>query len=104
MCVTAIDLAPTTGSTPHIVRLTRTTGDFVITLDDDLQQPPDEIARLIEKAGEGHDLVCGRSAVRLEAVRELDDRAARPVALPQTGGLRLHQLSPDAARRRGAAV
>ena len=61
MCVTAIDLASNYGQhAATLCGLTRTTGDFVITLDDDLQQPPDEIARLIDKAGEGHDLVCGR--------------------------------------------
>lgn len=34
--------------------------DFVITIDDDLQNPPEEIIRLIEKAHEGYDFVCGR--------------------------------------------
>jgi len=36
------------------------TGERVITLDDDLQNPPAEIGRLIEKADEGHDVVFGR--------------------------------------------
>lgn len=35
-------------------------GDCVITLDDDLQNPPEEMAHLIQKASEGHDLVFGR--------------------------------------------
>jgi len=35
-------------------------GDWVVTLDDDMQNPPEEIAHLIEKAAEGHDLVIGR--------------------------------------------
>jgi glycosyltransferase involved in cell wall biosynthesis len=35
-------------------------GEFVITLDDDLQNPPEEIIHLINKAEEGHDLVFGR--------------------------------------------
>jgi len=35
-------------------------GEWVVTLDDDGQNPPEEIARLIEKAAEGHDLVIGR--------------------------------------------
>ena len=34
--------------------------DVTVTLDDDLQNPPEEIAHLIEKAAEGFDLVCGR--------------------------------------------
>lgn len=32
-------------------------GDYLITLDDDLQNPPEEISRLINKIHEGHDLV-----------------------------------------------
>jgi glycosyltransferase involved in cell wall biosynthesis len=40
--------------------LQKSSGDYVITLDDDLQNPPEEIIHLIEKASEGHDLVFGR--------------------------------------------
>ena len=36
------------------------TGDYVITMDDDLQNPPEEIRKLIDKAAEGYDLVIGR--------------------------------------------
>jgi polyisoprenyl-phosphate glycosyltransferase len=32
-------------------------GDFIITMDDDLQNPPSEIPKLIEKINEGYDLV-----------------------------------------------
>ncbi|MBI5136218.1 MAG: glycosyltransferase family 2 protein [Nitrospirae bacterium] len=35
-------------------------GDWVVTMDDDMQNPPEEIAHLIDKAAEGHDLVIGR--------------------------------------------
>lgn len=35
-------------------------GDYVITIDDDLQNPPEEIIHLIDKAKEGYDLVIGR--------------------------------------------
>lgn len=35
-------------------------GDWVVTMDDDMQNPPEEIDHLIEKAAEGHDLVIGR--------------------------------------------
>ncbi len=35
-------------------------GDYVITMDDDMQNPPEEIKKLIEKAAEGYDLVVGR--------------------------------------------
>jgi glycosyltransferase involved in cell wall biosynthesis len=59
--VTAISLAANRGQhTATLCGIAHATGAFVVTLDDDLQQPPAEIARLIEKAEEGHDLVCGR--------------------------------------------
>ena len=35
-------------------------GEYIITLDDDLQNPPEEIHKLIAKSEEGHDLVIGR--------------------------------------------
>lgn len=40
--------------------LQRSSGDYVITMDDDLQNPPEEIVHLVTKAQEGHDLVFGR--------------------------------------------
>ncbi len=38
----------------------RATGDYVITMDDDLQNPPEEIIHLIEKAMTGPDVVFGQ--------------------------------------------
>ena len=35
------------------------TGDIAITMDDDLQHPPEEIPKLLEKLAEGYDLVIG---------------------------------------------
>jgi glycosyltransferase involved in cell wall biosynthesis len=35
-------------------------GEYVVTLDDDLQNPPEEIGRLIAQAEAGHDVVFGR--------------------------------------------
>lgn len=35
-------------------------GDWVVTMDDDLQNPPEEILHLIDGANRGHDVVCGR--------------------------------------------
>lgn len=40
--------------------LKKSTGHFVITLDDDLQNPPEEIIHLIKKSLEGHDVVFGQ--------------------------------------------
>ena len=35
-------------------------GDFIITMDDDLQNPPEEIPKLIKKIQEGYDLIYGK--------------------------------------------
>lgn len=40
--------------------LRRATGDWLVTLDDDLQNPPEEIGALIAVAARGHDVVFGR--------------------------------------------
>jgi glycosyltransferase involved in cell wall biosynthesis len=36
------------------------TGDYVITMDDDLQNPPDQIGKLVDEAMKGRDVVFGR--------------------------------------------
>jgi len=58
--VVAIDLLRNYGQ--HVANLcgfSHATGDYVITMDDDLQNPPEEIKKLIDKAAEGYDLVIG---------------------------------------------
>lgn len=35
-------------------------GEYVITMDDDLQQPPEEIPKILSKLGEGFDVVIGK--------------------------------------------
>jgi glycosyltransferase involved in cell wall biosynthesis len=47
--------------------LQHSTGDYVITMDDDLQNPPQEIVHLIEKSKKGHDLVFGQFRVKQHA-------------------------------------
>jgi len=44
----------------NLAGLRASTGDYVITMDDDLQNPPDQIRLLIDKALEGHDVVFGQ--------------------------------------------
>ncbi len=59
--VVAIDLLRNYGQhTAVLAGLRASTGDYVITMDDDLQNPPEEIAHLVEKAVDGYDLVIGR--------------------------------------------
>ena len=43
-------------------------GDYIITMDDDLQNPPDQIVSLIGKIEEGHDAVFGKFMVKQHGV------------------------------------
>jgi|AGTN01.2.fsa_nt_gi Glycosyltransferases involved in cell wall biogenesis len=59
--VVAINLVKNYGQHPALFcGLVQSRGKFVVTLDDDLQNPPEEIVHLIEKGEEGYDLVCGK--------------------------------------------
>lgn len=61
--ITAIDLLHNSGQhAANMCGFRNSTGEWVITMDDDLQNPPEEIAKLYAKAKEGHDLVMGRFA------------------------------------------
>lgn len=44
----------------NLCGLRETKGEYVITMDDDLQNPPEEVAKLIDTVVEGYDLVMGR--------------------------------------------
>lgn len=44
----------------NLAGMRESTGDYVITMDDDLQNPPDQALLLIEEAMRGHDVVFGR--------------------------------------------
>lgn len=61
-CVVAIDLLKNYGQhTAIYVGFHHTSGDFVITMDDDLQNPPSEIVHLVNKTLEGdYDVVFGK--------------------------------------------
>ncbi len=59
--VIAIDLLRNSGQhSANYCGFQHSTGDYVVTMDDDLQNPPEEIQHLIDKAAEGHDLVMGQ--------------------------------------------
>ncbi len=47
----------------------RARGEVVVTLDGDLQNPPEEIPRLLEKIQEGYDVVCGQRLSRQDPLR-----------------------------------
>jgi glycosyltransferase involved in cell wall biosynthesis len=66
-------------------------GDFIITLDGDLQHDPADIPRFIEKLEEGYDIVCGCRTRRSEGswLRRLSTGCANWV-LGQLTGIRIH--------------
>ena len=59
--VVALDLLKNYGQHyANLAGLTQSTGDYVITMDDDLQNPPDQALVLIHKAMAGHEVVFGQ--------------------------------------------
>jgi glycosyltransferase involved in cell wall biosynthesis len=59
--VIALDLLRNYGQhNANLAGLREATGDYVITMDDDLQNPPDQALVLIEEAMRGHDVVFGK--------------------------------------------
>ena len=59
--VTAINLLHNYGQhNANLCGFQQSRGDYIVTMDDDLQNPPEEIINLINKAEEGNDLVIGR--------------------------------------------
>ncbi|MBX9692757.1 MAG: glycosyltransferase family 2 protein, partial [Cyanobacteria bacterium] len=59
--ITAIDLVRNAGQHAALIcGIQNSDADYYITLDDDLQNPPEEIVNLVEKALDGYDFVCGR--------------------------------------------
>ena len=59
--IVAVDLLKNYGQhNANLCGFREAKGGFIITMDDDLQNPPEEIGKLIETAQQGHDLVIGR--------------------------------------------
>ena len=59
--VVALDLLHNYGQHhANLAGFREATGDYVITMDDDLQNPPDQALVLIDKAMDGHDVVFGK--------------------------------------------
>lgn len=85
----------------------RARGDVVVTLDDDLQNPPEEIPTFLAKLDEGYDLVIGRileqkkhSAWRNFSSAAMQKLAARIVGKPRDLALSSYR----AMSRRGASA
>lgn len=65
-------------------------GEIIITLDSDLQNPPEEIPKLLEKLDEGYDVVTGWRLVRHDPwMRKLPSRFINWV-IASTTGVKLH--------------
>jgi len=71
----------------------RAQGDFLITIDGDLQDPPEEIPRLLEQFREPYDVVCGWKRDRQDSLsRVISSRIFNFVTRFLTG-LKLHDIN-----------
>lgn len=79
--ILAIDLLRNSGQhNANLCGFRAARGTWVVTMDDDLQNPPEEIAHLIDKASEGFDLVIGRFGQKQHAgYRRLGSRLIRAI-------------------------
>jgi glycosyltransferase involved in cell wall biosynthesis len=66
-------------------------GDFIVTMDGDLQHDPADIPRFVDKLEEGFDIVCGRRTERPEEswMQRMSNRVANWVLRSLTG-IRIH--------------
>ncbi len=70
--VVIIDLLRNSGQhSAMMCGLEHACGDFVITMDDDLQNPPEQIIHLIEKINEGHDVVFGEFPQKMHGLTRM---------------------------------
>lgn len=72
-------------------------GELVVTLDDDLQNPPEEIHRLLERLEEGYDVVYG--SPQAETHGFLRDQASRITKLALQGAMGVESASKVSAFR-----
>ena len=68
-------------------------GDYIITMDSDLQDDPDEIPALIEKLNEGYDLVSGWKKVRHDPFIKNQTSKIFNLVTSMMVGLRLHDYN-----------
>ncbi|MDP2928545.1 MAG: glycosyltransferase family 2 protein [Candidatus Omnitrophota bacterium] len=64
-------------------------GDYLITLDADLQNPPEEIEKLIEKSKEGYDMVAGYRKIRKDSLTRRVGSFATNFVIFMINGLRM---------------
>ena len=67
--ISLIELSRNFGHQPAITAgLSRATGDCIVILEADLQDPPEEIPRMVEKWKEGHKIVFAERTIRKEGI------------------------------------
>ena len=88
-----IELRRNFGQTPALqAGLSRALGDFIISMDSDLQHFPEDIPEFIRLAEQGHDLVCGwRKDRRENALRRWPSRLANRL-IRRVIGLEIHDF------------
>jgi glycosyltransferase involved in cell wall biosynthesis len=69
------------------------TGEYVVTMDGDLQHDPEDIPRFLEKLDEGHDIVCGWRERRVDNLwaRRIPSRIANWL-MARASGVRIHDF------------
>ena len=74
--ITALQMLKNYGQhNANLAGLRETTGDWVLTMDDDLQNPPDQIPLMIEAALQGHDVIFGEfESKQASGVRRLGSK------------------------------
>lgn len=68
-------------------------GDYVVTLDADLQDRPEEIKNLLSKAKEGYDLVCGWRKDRKDALKTILSSKVFNFIMSAFWGVHLHDYN-----------
>jgi undecaprenyl-phosphate 4-deoxy-4-formamido-L-arabinose transferase len=105
-CITVVELSRNFGQHPAILAgFEYATGDVVVTLDADLQNPPEEIPKLVALADEGYDVVGGVRQERKDSLfRRAASRMVNRVTAAFTGirlsdyGCKLRAYSSDVVR------
>jgi glycosyltransferase involved in cell wall biosynthesis len=73
--------------------ITAARGDSIVTLDADLQNDPADIPRLLEKIGEGYDVVCGwRKRRKDNSLRRVLPSKVANWLISRITGVRIHDL------------
>jgi undecaprenyl-phosphate 4-deoxy-4-formamido-L-arabinose transferase len=94
--IRGIDLARNFGQHPALLAGIRAARyDVIVTIDDDLQHPPEEIPRLLARLDDGYDVVYGASTQEVHGTLRTGASRLTKLALSQF-------MSADAARRMSA--